>query len=251
MVGGGISQQQFYKERFLYRFELTEDVPEGLLLRIDAGVRKREGVRSEPYIGAEVARGRNYDGFGYLTATLAYGTFFHQGNPTDGVFRLELEYFTDKLTFGEWHVRQFVNLRTTVGYDRVSAERLSLNGDQLFGFSSEVASGARKTVLRSQTVLYTPFKLLGFRFAPVAFFGLGTLEEEQDRWLGRRIYPAIGIGLLVRNEYLLVKTFEVSIGFYPDVPGAGNATTLFDPIKGFYPGVRGYAFNRPDAVTYF
>jgi hypothetical protein len=251
LVGAGISQQQFYKDRYLFRFGLTEDVPEGLLFRVNTGVRKRELVSPEPYVGAEVTRGRNYDGFGYLTATVAYGTFFQRGRAEDGALRLDVDYFTDDLLFVRWHLRQFVKLSSTVGFNRASDDRLTLNGQQLYGFSSEVVSGTRKTTLGFQTVLYAPFSLLGFRFAPVALLGLGTVDEEGDPWFSNRIYPAFAIGLLVRNEYLLVKTFEVSIGFYPDVPGSSNATTVFNPISGFDLGARGYAFSRPDEVGYY
>ncbi|MBL0045310.1 MAG: hypothetical protein IPP33_13240 [Flavobacteriales bacterium] len=80
---------------------------------------------------------------------------------------------------------------------------------------------------------------------------MGTVDEQFDPWFGNRIYPAFAIGLLVRNEYLLVKTFEVSIGFYPDVPGSSNATTVFNPITGFDLGVRGYAFSQPEVVGYY
>lgn len=250
LVGAGISQQQFYKERYLFRFGLTEDVPEGLLVRVNTGVRKRELLSPEPYAGAEVTRGRNYDAFGYLSATVAYGTFFQRGRGIDGALRLDVNYFTDRLTFGKWHLRQFVKLSSTVGFNRTTT-RLTLNGEQLYGFSSEVVSGTRKTVLGFQTVLYAPFSFLGFRFAPVALIGAGTVDEEHDRWFSNSIYPAFAIGLLVRNEYLLVKTFEVSIGFYPDVPGSGNATTVFNPISGFDLGARGYAFSRPEEVGYY
>lgn len=251
LVGAGISQQQFYKDRYLFRFGLTEDVPEGLLARVNVGLRKRELVRTEPYIGVEVTRGRNYAAFGYLTATVAYGTYFQQRRATDGALRLDVDYFTDVLQFGKWHLRQFVKLRSTLGFNKSPEQRLTLNGEQLYGFSSEVVSGTRKTLLGFQTVLYAPFSLLGFRFAPIALFGLGTVDEEHDPWFGNPIYPAFAIGLLVRNEYLLVKTFEVSIGFYPDVPGSSNATTVFNPITSFNLGARGYAFSQPEEVGYY
>ena len=45
LVGAGISQQQFYKDRYLFRFGLTEDVPEGLLLRVNTGNENRNSSR--------------------------------------------------------------------------------------------------------------------------------------------------------------------------------------------------------------
>lgn len=251
LVGAGLSLQQFYKERYLFRFGLTEDVPEGLLFRVNAGIRKRELNGSEPYLGAEITRGRNFDTFGYLTATLAYGTFFQRGHGTDGALRLDIDYFTDLLTLGKWHLRQFVKWRSTIGLNKQSGQLLTLNGEQLYGFNSSEVSGTRKNVLTLQTLLYAPFSILGFRFAPIALIGVGTVDDQHDPWFAHRIYPAFGLGLLVRNEYLLVKTFQFSIGFYPDVPGVANATTVFDPINSFQLGARSYAFSEPDVVGYY
>ena len=251
LVGVGLSLQQFYKERYLYRFGLTEDVPEGLLLRANVGVRKREGLNSEPYIGLEITRGRSYDAFGYLSATVAYGTFLQDGRTVDGALKVDLDYFTDLLKLGKWHLRQFVKLRSTIGLNKPAGQTLDLNGEQLYGFSSAEVSGTRKTLIGSQTVLYAPYSILGFRFAPIALIGLGTVDNTNDPWFGQRIYPAFALGLLVRNEYLLVKTFQLSIGFYPDVPGSESATTLFNPVSSFQLGARNYAYSQPEVVGYY
>ena len=251
LAGVGLSVQQFYKERYLFRFGLTEDVPEGFLARFTLGLRKREFERSEPYIGAEITRGRHYPAFGYFTATLACGTFFNAGRSVDGAFRLDADYFTNALAIGRWQLRQFVRLSSTIGVGRPRDQALTLNGEQLYGFASEVVAGTRKTVLGFRTVLYLPYSFLGFRFAPVAMIGFGTVDHEHDAWFGNRIYTAFALGLMVRNEYLLVKTFQVSIGFYPHVPGDDNATTLFNPVTSFDLGVRNYAYTQPDVVGYY
>lgn len=251
LVGAGLSVQQFYKERYLFRFGFTEDVPEGFLARVNLGIRKREFERSEPYIGAEITRGRHYPAFGYFTATLACGTFFNAGRTVDGAFRLDADYFTNALAIGRWQLRQFVRLSSTIGVGRPRDQALTLNGEQLYGFASEEVAGTRKTVLGFRTVLYLPYSFLGFRFAPVAMIGFGTVDHEHDAWFGSRIYTAFALGLMVRNEYLLVKTFQLSIGFYPHVPGEGNATTLFNPVTSFDLGVRNYAYTQPDVVGYY
>ena len=87
LVGAGLSQQQFYKERYLFRFGLTEDVPEGLLVRVNAGVRKRELATLEPYrrlgIGTTlfhwiVAEGRRRVGVAPLPAQRGFEAGAHR-----------------------------------------------------------------------------------------------------------------------------------------------------------------------------
>ncbi|MEO8591348.1 MAG: hypothetical protein ABI432_18355, partial [Flavobacteriales bacterium] len=79
LASAGFSVRQYYKERYLYRFGATEDVPEGLLITVTSGVRKTEITRPLAYAGAEVSRGRYYNHFGYASLFAGYGTFWEGG----------------------------------------------------------------------------------------------------------------------------------------------------------------------------
>ena len=250
LLSAGLSVRQYYEERYLFRFGATEDVPEGLLCTVTTGVQKRELTATAPYFGVEVSRGRNTDRFGFISLALAYGTFFHQGEVVDGTFRADLTYFSDLQYMGRWHLRQFVRMHSTIGFNKPVYSRISLGGDQLYGLPSDGLDGVHSSVLNLETVAYAPYHLLGFRFAPVLLIGFGNLGEENDPLLSGRIYSAYSLGLLIRNENLLVKTFEISVGYYPVTPDGTTSVFRVNPSISFSLGAKDFAFSRPSVVAF-
>jgi hypothetical protein len=250
LVSIGLSIRQYYKERYLFRFGNSEDVPEGLLLTFTTGVDKRELTVNRPYLGAEVTRGRNYDNFGYLSADIAYGTFFQARDLVNGALDLRLLYFTDLRTWGRWHFRQFFRFNAVHGFNKPSYVALDLNGPQLYGFSSNALTGTHKELFRSETVFYAPWSWLGFKVAPVILAGFGTIGREGDAVFSGRINSAFSIGLLVRNENLLVSTFELSLGFYPYLPDSHGAGFRFNSFNSFAAGAWDFDFQEPAVVPF-
>ena len=246
----GLSIRQYYEERYLYRFGATEDVPEGLLCTVTAGALKREAAATLPYVGVEVSRGGNTDRFGYISATLGYGTFIQQGMTVDGTLRVGLTYFSDLATMGRWHLRQFVRINSTIGFNKPVTSRLSLGGDQLYGLASSGLEGVHKTVLNLETIAYAPYNVLGFRFAPVLLIGFGNIGGESDPLLSGRIYSAFALGLLIRNENLLVKSFEISVGFYPYLPGGNTAILQMNPATSYSLRARDFDFSKPGVIGF-
>lgn len=250
LVSAGLSIRQYYKERYLFRFGNSEDVPEGLLVRVTTGVQKRELTVNAPYLGAEASRGRNYEHFGYLSLGLGYGTFFGRGRAVDGTFRAQVLYFTDLMTMGRWHFRQFARFSATFGYDKPVYSTIDLNGSQLYGFSSSTLTGTHKEVLNSETVFYAPYNLWGFRIAPVLLMGFGTIGGEADPVFSGRIYSAFSLGLLVRNENLLVRTFEVTVGFFPYLPDRGGSGFEFNNFGAFAARASDFTFAAPAVIGF-
>ncbi len=250
LASAGLSVRQYYKERYLYRFGVIEDVPEGLLITATSGVRKTEGGGPLVYGGIELSRGRYFSDFGYASVFAGYGTFWERGETVDATMRAGFLYFSNLLTLGKWHLREFVRGNIMLGFGKPVYNRINLNGDQLYGFSSDLVSGAHKEVFRFETVVYAPYNFLGFRFAPVLLYGFGTIGEEGDPLFSGRIYNAITLGILVRNENLLVETFEVSLSFYPFVPENGGIWEVgsFDSFSLKPPD---FSFTQPDVVGYY
>lgn len=250
LVSTGLSIRQYYKERYLFRFGNAEDVPEGLLIRLTGGVQRRELTVNAPYAGAEVSRGRNYAHFGYFSAGVGYGTFFERGVPVDGTFRAQLLYFTDLLSMGRWHFRQFARFKATFGHAKPSYATIDLNGAQLYGFSSSTLKGTHKEVFSTETVCYAPVNLWGFRIAPVLLMGFGTIGAEHDPLFSGRIYSAYSLGLLVRNENLLVRTFEVTVGFFPYLPDSGGSRFEFNSFGSYSSRAMDFTFPEPATVAF-
>lgn len=250
LVSTGLSIRQYYKERYLFRFGNAEDVPEGLLLTFTTGVVKHELTVNRPYLGSDVSRGRNYPGFGYLNAGMGYGTFFQTRDVVDGTFSARVLYFTDLHSWGRWHFRQFFRFNAVYGYDKPAHSTVDLNGSQLYGFSGGALTGTHKELFRSETVFYAPWSFLGFKVAPVLLAGFGTIGQEGDPLFSGRIQTAFTIGVLVRNENLLVKTFEVSFGFYPYLPDRQGPAFRFNSFDAFSAGAEGFDFAEPAVVPF-
>lgn len=245
----GLSLRQYYKERYLFRFGLNEDVPEGLFIGATTGFRRQEFSGDQPYFGAEIVHAHNTDHFGYLSTSLAYGTYVDDGMASESILRAEVMYFTDPLRVGKWNLRQFVRAHAVVGFAQPSYARITFAGAELFGLDSDPLGGTRKLVLNLETVAYAPYDFFGFRFAPVLRIGFGTLGEEHDGLLAGRIFSAFGAGLLVRNENLLFKTFELSIGYFPLQPGGGSNFQV-NPYNNVDLRARDLAFTRPAVVPF-
>jgi len=251
LASGGISVRQYYKERFLFRFGATEDVPEGLLLKATVGVQQREGVRNLLYSGVEASRGRHFTDLGYTSISVAYGTLWANNESADATLRMGFLYFSDLITKGRWHFRGFVRGSAVMGFAKPSYSRINLNGDQLYGFRSAAVSGTHKEVLAFEAVAYAPYNILGFRFAPVLLYGLGTIGNEEDALFSGRVYHAIIPGILIRNENLLVSTFEVALSIFPYVPEQGGAVFEVGRYNNFSVKAPDFSFTQPDVVGYY
>lgn len=213
-----ISVRQYATERYLYRFGSTEDVAEGLLLNATTGARwERDGVL-RPYTGVSATRARYTDQGRYYLASLGIGTFWRNGAFFDARAVATLSGFSELFSVGRWKVRQFAQCTYAKAIAPESQGLLQLAGDQLVRMDPYGWYGDQKLFLRTETVAYAPYNVLGFRFAPVLVMAIGTLGDEHTP-LDRTIYrPAIGLGLLVRNERLLSSTFRISFAIYPGLP---------------------------------
>ena len=57
-----------------------------------------------------------------------------------------------------------------------------------------------------------------FRFLFFGFGDLGLIGPENRSIFSNKLYSGIGIGVRVRNENLVFKTFQIKFAFYPTVP---------------------------------
>jgi hypothetical protein len=245
----GIALQQYYKDKYIYRFGANEDVPEGLIMQVLYGGIKSELSPLRYYTGLELARAKHYD-IGYFSATISYSLFFNRHMTNDVTTGYKLYYFSDLLRIGKWYLRQFVNGNLVYGSHKLPSEKITLTSDDLYGFNSETLKGNSKFVLQSQTVAYAPYNVIGFKFAPVFSAGFGLVGDDQRQILKSDIYQGYSLGLLIRNENLLVSTFQVSFGMYPYLPDGQAYVLKYNPITSFTLRVRAFSVSRPGFISY-
>jgi hypothetical protein len=245
----GFVLQQYYKERFIYRFGATEDVPAGLIVNLACGVQKRQHSALRYYSGLEIARALHLP-LGYFSASLAAGIFFSPYYTNDITSRAELGYFSNLVKLDGWYLRQFANITLVRGYNRLYGEQLSLTGQDLYGFEGGSLYGNMKMVARLETVAYAPYNLVGFHVAPVLMCGYGVIGGANQSLHKNRLYQAYSMGILFRNENLLNSTFQVSFGLYPYFPDGGRYVWKYNPVTSFTIRVRVFEVGRPEFIGY-
>lgn len=245
----GVAVQQYYKDKFIYRFGANEDVPEGLIVQFIYGAFLREQKKIRYYNGVEVARAKHFS-FGYISASFSYGVFYNTKVPNDVTTNYQLYYFSELLKKGRWYFRQFFNYNLVHGENKLINQKITLSSDELYGFNNGSLKGNTKMVLNSETVAYMPYKLIGFKFAPVLMIGVGMLGDPQHPVLTSRLYQGYSLGIMIRNENLLTSTFQFSIGMYPFLPDRKNFSVVVNPVTSFTLRVRTFSVSRPDFVAY-
>jgi hypothetical protein len=246
----GLSTRIYYKDWNIYKFSQTEDVPEGRLIALTAGVQKRE-LADRSYLGFEVSAGSKIMNFGYLLRSIQIGSFINFSKVEDGTIKTELSYFTDLVPISNWSLRQFVRYRFTHGFNLAPHINLNLNDvNGLFGFNSPVLIGTTKMVLNLETVVYLPYSVLGFQFAPILSGGFGLIGNEENTLIRSKLYQFYGLGVLIRNELLIASNFQLSIGFYPVIPGVGISEIKFNPIKNYNYNFREFYLAQPAVVSF-
>jgi hypothetical protein len=249
MAGLAISARQYLQDKYIFNFGLTEDVPVGKVFGITGGYQARGDI-SRMYFGARFSIGRYYP-WGYLVSNLEVGSFVRGSKIEQGVLNLSANYFSGLIKIGKWRFRQFVKPELTLGINRFSQDYLSLNDSYgLTGFNSKGLSGTNRLLLTVQTQSYAPWNLIGFRFGPYVAVSVGMLCNNTEGFSKSKLYSLIGFGVLVKNVHLVINTFELSIAFYPSIPGVGQDVFKTNAFKSADFGFPDFVVGKPEIVEF-
>jgi hypothetical protein len=245
----GISTRLYVQDRYIFNFGITEDVPVGRVMSLTTGYRIKNDA-GMVYYGARYSSGK-YHPWGYLGSTLEFGTFIQSSQAEEGVLRASLNYFTGLLEAGSWKIRQFIRPQITIGINRYGYDRLTINEEYgLIGFNSPVLSGNSRLLFTTQTQSYAPWNFIGFNFGPYLILSLGMLGDAEKGFQSGRIYSQAGLGVLIKNDNLVMNTFQVSLAFYPAIPGVGDNIFKLNSFQSFDFGFRDFETGKPARVIY-
>lgn len=245
----GISSRRYVQDKFIFKFGITEDVPIGKVFSLTSGYQIRNNDK-RLYLGARFSFG-NYNSWGYLASNLEFGTFFKASKPQQGVISGSINYFTGLFEIGKWKFRQFVKPQVTIGINRFSYDSLTINqGYGLPGFNSPGLSGSKRLLITLQTQSYAPLNLFGFHFGPFLTCSLGMLGDSSTGFRNSKVYTQIGLGVLVKNENLVFNAFQISIVFYPSIPGMGQNVFKTNSFLTTDFGFRDFEIGKPGIVAF-
>ncbi len=249
LAGIGISTRKYVQDTYIFKYGTTEDVPIGQVMEITGGYQLRNKTW-RPYLGMRISFG-NYTQLGYLSTNIEYGTFFHDSHKEQTVLTIGVNYFTGLFEIGSWKFRQFIKPQATIGVDRFVYDTLTLNdGYGIDGFNSSGSSGTKRLLLTLQTQSYSPWNLFGFHFGPFLVCSLGMLGDGVRGFKNHKLFSQFGLGVLIKNENLVFRTFQISVSFYPVIPGNGYDIFKMNSYRTTDFGFRDFEIGKPDVVMY-
>jgi hypothetical protein len=76
------------------------------------------------------------------------------------------------------------------------------------------------------------------------------LGDETSGFKNSIVYTQIGLGVLIKNENLIFSTFQLSIEFYPSVPGKGRDIFNMNSFKTTDFGFRDFEIGKPVSIPF-
>lgn len=217
LVALSIFRQDFYKVRNVYGFGRNEDVPEGMDLSFTAGYTQTQG-RDRPYAGIDFQRFFFTEKEHYFNYTARVGGYFNKKAIEDVDVLFNLDYFSNLKTLSKnWKQRTFVSAGFTLQANKQLNEPLFLESP--FGLpelrSNKRQFGEIRSTLKTESVFFSPWTFLNFRFAPFVFGNLTLLTPEKQELKKSDLFSSVGGGLRSRNESLIFGTLEFKTYFFP------------------------------------
>ena len=207
-------KQDFYTTRYLYGFGRTEDLPYGHNVSVTIGWTRQRGI-SRPYIGVEaekaiVTRTGEYYNFG-----LRAGGYTNDGIE-DATVLVSGKLTSRLIPRGEFLFRQSLAVDHTRVYRQRTSIPLDINNE--FGlqyFRADSLWGTKRFHIQSETIAFTPWQLIGFRFALFGFGEMAMIAGDNHSIFRDKPFFSFGGGIRTRNENLIFGTVELRVIYYP------------------------------------
>jgi hypothetical protein len=228
-------------------FGTTEDIPYGYLFNMTAGVKKEE-FSSKPYLGTTMAYADYLKNIGYFGFRTDFGTYLYQGDFIQSVWRNNFTYFTGLHTFNNYHLRTSSSATFSVASRRRSHEDFTLDA-YIRQFSNLQVRGRQRATINLEPVLFTPWNLIGFKFALFAFGDLGFVTEDRFLFSKKNTFGSFGFGFRIRNESMVFNALEIRLA-YLYIPREYDAGWRFHYTSSTSAYMQTVQFSRPDFITY-
>ncbi len=212
-------QQNYYRTNYIYGFGRTEDLPVGSSQKLVMGLTRTDSLRRF-YAGWEfnhwVVLPRDH----YFVYTVALGTNYNKQGFTDNSLLAAVNWISPLIGLKDTRLRQYAS----VSYAGISNYRvydqLYLDNDYGLGrFRTDSVFGTQRLSAGMETVVFTKWKLLGFKFGFFAFAKGSLLAQQEEPLFHGTWYSALGGGFRTRNENLIFGTIEGRFTYYPRTYG--------------------------------
>lgn len=239
----------FYLNNMVYGFGRTEDIPTGYHAGLILGY-EHSVLAKAPYAALRFSSGTKLNGAGYLFSSFYLGGYRDKGKFSDGLANISFSFISGLVRAGTYRFRHFVTADLFSGISRTSPLTLSLNRNEITDtYRKYELSGLHRATARYEIVAFTPWYLLGFRFAGYASGELGLISPDMKHLLKQAVFPAIGAGIRIRNENLVFSTFQISLVWHPR-PINGSRGWIFELEEPDQAGFNRFGISPPDFMEF-
>ncbi len=226
MTSFGLTKRSYEKGRLIAAFGRTEDIPLGYTAQLLLG-RENNELYSRNYWGARLEAG-HFNRLGYFRPVFEIGGFLRNSTWEQAQVHMDVGYFSNLYRYNRFQFRQFFNLGYTRGINRFTNEFVQFGEqDGVRGLSDTFIRGDQKLNFTWETVAFTPYYFLGFRFAVYAFADLAIVNDTREKLFDNTLYQGYGLGVRIRNDNLAFKTIQIQFVFYPN-PAPGDPAVGID-----------------------
>lgn len=210
-------RQDFYKTQYVLGFGRTEDIPYGYRVSFTTGIEREIGFQ-RPYVGTEVYYNKVLASGTILTYNATMGAFWRAARTEDVLLSLNFKQYSKIHRMGKMIIRHQYEVGYAVLFNQHIKRGFNIrDANGLVGFRPDSLIGLQRIRLSGETTVFTPWRVLGFRMAPIARIDMALIKVGSSLFRSKNFFTGISLGLRARNENLIFNTIEARAFYYPVV----------------------------------
>jgi len=212
-------RKNYFKTRYVYGFGRTEDVLYGVSAAITAGY-LRELAIDRPYAAFKYNSGRASKKGNFYVFNFQVGGYLKGEEFQDVLLNSTVSYYTRALNLNRYKLRGAISGGYSQLFNRTTDDYLTIRKSEVRGFSADTLKGTQRFSAHVSATLFSPWSLLGFRFAPFAGLDWAAMECINCTESTINVF-GLNAGIKTRNENLTFGTMELRFIYIPD-DGTGS-----------------------------
>jgi hypothetical protein len=206
-------RQDYYKTRYVFGFGRTEDVPYGVSLGFTGGYVRQVHV-TRPYLGLKFDYSKANRKGNFVSVKFQTAAYFQDNSLEDNIIQGRVSFFSRLLQLSRHKMRNYVSLSYTQLNNRTVIDWLNISKKEIPGFSADSLDADKRLSLHLESLLYAPWSVLGFRFAPFASIDAVAVNCISCNTPNEYFWGFSG-GFRTRNENLIFGTMEIKLTYIP------------------------------------
>ena len=152
-----------------------------------------------------------------LTYNVKLASYIQGAASEDGLISLHFRRFSQVYLVGHKKFRHQLEAGYAWLFNQEVKRGISINNlNGIIGFSPDSLVGTQRLTLGEEAVMYTPWRVLGFRLAPLARIDLAMINQTSPLLKKENFFAGVSLGMKARNENLIFDTIEARFYYYPN-----------------------------------